>query len=51
MTALLKLIEGKKTFIAGGLMVLVGWLQGDSQTILNGLAICGLRDALRRYGI
>ena len=41
-------LSGKKTYIIGGLMVLLGLLQGDNQVILNGFAIISGRAAIAK---
>ena len=42
------LIQGKKTFVIGGLMIALGLLQGDSQLILEGLGFITLRVGVSR---
>lgn len=37
------LLKGKKTYIVGGLMVLLGLLQGDQKMVFDGLGFITLR--------
>lgn len=39
----LNFLQGKKTYIVGTLMIILGVLQEDTQMILNGLGIIFLR--------
>lgn len=43
MTNIIEFLRGKKTFIVGALMILLGFLQDDNQMILNGLGFIFLR--------
>jgi len=39
----IEILKGKKTFIVGALMILLGILQADNQLILEGLGLITLR--------
>lgn len=39
----LAFLKGKKTFLIGGLMVILGFLQGDQKMIFDGLGFITLR--------
>ena len=41
-------LSGKKTYIIGGLMVILGILQKNDQVILNGFAIISGRAAIAK---
>lgn len=40
-------LKGRKTFIIGILMILLGSLQGDSEMIMNGLGFIFLRMGIK----
>lgn len=42
-TKIAELFKGKKTYIVGILMILLGYLQGDTQMIMDGLGFIFLR--------
>jgi len=46
MSKVIDFLKGKKTFIVGGLLILLGILQGDTETILEGLGLMTLRAGL-----
>jgi hypothetical protein len=39
--------KGKKTFITGALMIVLGFMQGDNQMIMEGIGFITLRSALK----
>jgi hypothetical protein len=41
--ALWSFMKGKKTFFVGGLMILLGLLNGDNNQLLDGLGLITLR--------
>jgi hypothetical protein len=43
MTKIWNLLKGKKTYIVGALMIILGFLNGDSKMILEGLGLITLR--------
>lgn len=45
---MIKLISGKKTYIIGVLMILLGFLQGDNQLVLEGLGFITLRAGVKK---
>jgi len=40
---IVEMLRGKKTYIIGVLMIVLGFLQGDNQLILEGLGFITLR--------
>lgn len=48
MKNIIDFLNGKKTYIVGILMILLGLLQSDTQTVLNGLAIITGRVAIAK---
>ena len=43
MTKVIEFLKGKRTFVVGGLLVLLGILQGETAMILEGLGLITLR--------
>ena len=43
-------LKGKKTYITGVLMVVLGILQADNELILEGIAIMTLRAGVNKVG-
>ena len=43
-------LSGNKTYIAGGLMILLGFIQNDQQIILNGIGLLTLRHGIATLG-
>ena len=51
MNTIISFLSGKKTFIIGGLMILLGILQGDNQLILEGFGLITLRLGLAKVSV
>lgn len=47
MTHLWELLKGKKTFIVGALMIVLGLLNGDNKQVLDGIGFITLRLAVK----
>ena len=43
-------LSGKKTYIAGGLMIVLGLIQNDTQMILEGIGLLTLRQSVATLG-
>lgn len=43
MKKVIQFLSGKKTYIVGGLMIILGLLTGDNQQILGGIGLITLR--------
>jgi len=41
-------LEGKKTYIVGGLMIMLGWLQDDTEMMLQGFGLITLRKGVAK---
>ena len=51
MKQIIEFLAGKKTYIIGFLMVLLGWLNNDNALILQGLGIVTLRAGIKKLEI
>lgn len=40
-------LKGKKTYIVGGLMIILGYLQNDNQMIMDGLGFMTIRAGIK----
>ncbi len=40
-------LKGKKTYIVGGLMIVLGYLQNDNQMIMDGLGFMTIRAGIK----
>lgn len=45
-----KFFKGKKAYIIGALMIVLGLLQGSNQLILEGLGVISLRAGIAKVG-
>jgi len=45
---MIKFLQGKKSYIAGILMIVLGFLQGNNEIILQGLAVITLRAGISK---
>ncbi len=43
-------LKGKKAYIVGALMLVLGYLQGDNNLIMEGLAVITLRAGIHKIG-
>ena len=50
MGTLIGFFKGKKTYIIGLLMIILGYLQGDNQMIMTGLGFLTLRAGIGKIG-
>jgi hypothetical protein len=41
-------LQGKKTYLVGSLMILLGYLQGNNQLVLEGLSVVTLRAGIKK---
>ena len=41
-------LKGKKTYFVGGLMIVLGYLQGDNALVLQGFGLLTLRGAISK---
>ena len=48
--AIINFFKGKKTYIIGVLMIVLGYLQGDSKLILEGLGFMTIRAGIGKIG-
>jgi hypothetical protein len=47
-TSAVEYLSGKKTYIVGGLMIVLGLIQGDKQMILDGAGFIFLRGGVAK---
>jgi hypothetical protein len=45
---IIEYLKGKKTYVIGLLMIILGYLQGDNQLILEGLGLITLRAGIAK---
>ena len=50
MMKILDFFKGKKTYIVGILMIVLGYLQGDNQLMLEGLGFMTIRAGVGKIG-
>lgn len=41
-------LKGKKTFICGALMIILGWMNNDGEMVMEGIAFITLRAGISR---
>lgn len=51
MQRLVEFLSGKKTYITGVVMVILGLLQGDNKLVLEGIGLITVRQAITKHGI
>lgn len=48
MNTIITFFQGKKTYIVGCLMIVLGYLQGDNNLVLQGLGLVTLRAGIAK---
>lgn len=48
---ILNFLKGKKTYVVGTLMILLGLIQGDNNLVLEGLGLITLRSGVSNIGV
>lgn len=50
MSKVIEFLKGKKTYVVGGLMILLGIFQGNNDMVLEGLGFIFLRTGIKTLG-